>query len=112
MTRAIRQDEFELVSYLLQLIKDRPEISIPKLVSDLDDGGMGSIRFDLGDKRQFGNELIQVNYVDDEGIDVIISLYLDDQNDLFELEFWKVNFNELKRYPKPKDYNKLKINYP
>lgn len=103
-TRPIRQNEINLIWHLLQLTKEEIGFDdIPTLVADLDDGGMGSIRFVNNDLRIFGRELIMVEYIDQDNIDVLISIYLDDQDDLFELDIWKVDFNKLIRYPKPEE---------
>jgi hypothetical protein len=101
-TRPIRQEEIELVSHLLQQTKDKSRaVSIPTLVSDLLDGGMGSIRFVNEGERIFGTELIEARYHDQDGVEVSISINLDNNQDLFELDFWKVDFSRLIQYPKP-----------
>lgn len=69
------------------------------------DGGMGSIRFverDIVD-RKMGSELITAQYVDSDHIPVLISVNLDQYGKLFEIDFWKVDFSQLRRYPTPND---------
>jgi hypothetical protein len=69
----------------------------------MQDGGMGGIRFVRPDIRRFGRELTEAQYLDSDGVLVIISINADDQGDLFELDFWKVDFSPLKQYPKPEN---------
>jgi len=46
-----------------------------------------------------GSELVTAHYLDDDQIPVIISINLDQDGSLFEMDFWKVDFSHLKRYP-------------
>ena len=71
----------------------------------MNDGGMGSIRFDGVDNRKLGKTLIELKYVDDDGIDVSIAVNLDDNGKLYELDFWKVDFSPLRSYPRPEQVN-------
>ncbi|MEG2802620.1 hypothetical protein [Stenotrophomonas sp.] len=63
-------------------------------VEDMDDGGMGSIRF-VSDKldRHLGEELVRKVFLDEDGVEVIVTLSLDNDGDLFELDIWKVDFS-------------------
>lgn len=72
-------------------------------VRDLDDGGMGSIRFIRPDERRRESALAHAQYLDADGVLVTIELTADQYGDLFELDFWKVNFGRLARYPRPQD---------
>jgi hypothetical protein len=88
--------EDSLVRYLLAHV-DRKDL-IDKLssncyVQDLPDGGMGSFRFEGEDKRTFGSELVGGKFVDSDGVDVLVSIYLDQSGNLFELDSWKANFS-------------------
>ena len=46
-------------------------------------------------------DLIQASYKDKDEAEVLITLTLDNYNNLYELEFWKTDFSELIDYPKP-----------
>ncbi len=72
-------------------------------VRTLHDGGMGSIAFVSSENPVMGRELISAGYLDSDDVLVSISINLDKQNDLFEVDFWKVDFSPLLRYPKPED---------
>ena len=64
---------------------------------------MGSIRFVQPEPRSFGKALVEAQYVDSDGVLVSIAVNADNSGDLFEVDFWKVDFSPLKRYPKPSD---------
>jgi hypothetical protein len=72
---------------------------VPTAVTDLEDGGMGSILLNLNPEARYGADLIQVMYKDSDKVEVLITLTTDKNNQLFELEFWKVNFDKLIEYP-------------
>jgi len=72
-------------------------------VEDMQDGGMGGIRFVKPDQRErrFGKPLVEAEYVDDDGVLVSIAFNLDQKGEPYELDFWKVDFSALQRYPEP-----------
>lgn len=100
--RNIKEDEKVLITSILKLADSAERIpSIPEVVYDLDDGGMGSIKFTNNLERVYDKDILQVNYIDSDKTPVVIALTVDDRGDLFELDFWKVNFEKLLRYPEP-----------
>jgi uncharacterized protein DUF6984 len=72
------------------------------LVIDMQDGGMGSVRF-LGTEPHLGKTLVEAKYLDADGVLVVIAVNTDVRGRLFELDFWKVDFSPLRRYPRPSD---------
>jgi len=94
---------------LLKLLINKSSILFPAdwenelLVSPMKDGGMGSLylypKGTIGTKRTFGKQVSEYQYKDMDGIDVIVSLYLDGDGNLYELDIWKTNFNELISFP-------------
>ena len=70
-------------------------------VTDADDGGMGGVRFetDRSPRRIFGSELARLSYVDADGVPVSVTLNSDLNGDLFEIDFWKVDFSPIVVYP-------------
>jgi uncharacterized protein DUF6984 len=105
-SRPLRPEERDLISLLLSRTPNSKELQsdlIESRVMDMNEGGMGSIRFVRLDSRHFGKELVTGQYLDSDGVLVSISVNADDQGTLFELDFWKVDFSPLKRYPKPED---------
>lgn len=73
------------------------------LVAEMQDGGMGSIRFLGGTDRHRAGSLARAKYVDDDGVMVSIELNVDEAGKLFELDSWKVDFSPLHRYPSPEE---------
>jgi hypothetical protein len=80
----------------------RETLSI-QLVRDMQDGGMGSIRVDQPEARSFGKTVVEANCVDSDGVLISIAVNVDGRGDLFEVDFWKVDFSPLRRYPAPSD---------
>jgi len=63
------------------------------------DGGMGSIEFFSLKKGKLGGALAEAQYVDVDNILVIITIYKDYFDNLYEVDFWKVDFSPLIKYP-------------
>ena len=106
--RPLREEEYKVLKALLAMVSDStqpPSSGAELFVVDLSDGGMGSVRFvdEKGKSRKMGSELVTAEYIDEDQIPVLISLNLDEDGQLFELDFWKVNFDPLKRYPRPEE---------
>jgi hypothetical protein len=101
-TRELKEHERNLVRHLVRISKKEGSYDIPDLVEELKDSKMGSIRFFSGKpERNYAADLVQVEYKDEDNVPVIITLTLDNHQELYELEFWKVDFEQLNRYPKP-----------
>ena len=77
-------------------------------VFDMNDGGMGSIRFQTknGEDRQFGAWIAGADYYDIDDVLVQITINVDQDGRLFEIDSWKMDYSKLIRYPEP---NQLKI---
>ena len=75
------------------------------VVEDMQDGGMGSIRFLSPDQSKpvFGKTIAEAEYTDDDGVLVMIVINIEEKGGLYEVDFWKVGFAPLKRYPEPTD---------
>lgn len=97
--------EIQLISFLaeksgLHLPNDWSEKLI---VKPMDDGNMGSLllfpdgKFD--EKRTFGNQNSEFLFKDLDQVDVIVSLNLDKNGKLYELDFWKTDFSPLLSIP-------------
>ena len=108
LPRNIFKEEKELVLALLKSKADTMHLidSLDDLlVAEMDDGGMGSrtlIPQGLDDSsRRFGKEIVSGEFDDSDGILVTVGLYLDDQDRLYELDMWKVDFSPLLSWPDP-----------
>lgn len=77
------------------------------LVEDMQDGGMGSIRFlsVCPAERRVGETLAEAEYLDEDGIPVSITINGDNCGEPFEVDIWKVNFSPLLRYPDGSELN-------
>jgi hypothetical protein len=94
---------------LLSVLVKRSSIAIPEnwrdglLVRSMDDGKMGSLLLfpqnTLNEDRVFGEQVSDFQFIDLDGVQVIASLYLDNRGNLFELDIWKTNFEELLEFP-------------
>lgn len=100
--RQIREEEKTLVVFLLSecnfTIQDYP---ITEKVSEYEGGIMGSINFAGSNPDLYDTDLIQAEYTDVDDVDVVITLTRDKNNHLLDLDFWKMNFSKLVRYPTP-----------
>jgi hypothetical protein len=110
--RALRPNEVDLLKGLIALVpeSERPVVPDHICAVDLSDGGMGSIRFVAGPDeapRRMGRELVTVSYTDEGQVPVSISLNLDQDGSLFEIDIWKVDFSPLRRYPRPADLHRV-----
>jgi len=99
--RPIKKQEKVLIQHLLQLIHSNKNFELPQTVSDVDDGGMQSIRLASNPQARYLHDLIRVKYLDEDNLLVFITLTESNTNELFELEFWKVYSNKLINYPTP-----------
>jgi hypothetical protein len=112
--RSLDREERELVRRLLDGVYPAPEIEerlAHAQVREMADGGMRSIRFvdNLKDDQRMGRVAAEAEYIDEDGIPVSISVNLDHRDNLFEIDFWKVNFSPLRKYPKPGDLQRKHV---
>lgn len=100
--RFLRNEEDSVIRALLGHVKHGDEL-LQELdgarVSDMDDGGMGSIKFAGDERRCLGICLVEGEFVDSDGATVSIVLNADDNGRLYELDMWKANFAPLRDYP-------------
>ena len=94
---------------LIELLVEKASINLSSnwkdelTVQNMDDGQMGSLRLypnrDIIKKRFFEKCVSEYQFNDIDGILVIASLYIDNENKLFELDIWKTNYEPLKILP-------------
>lgn len=102
--RDLSEQEAILTKFLLG--KVNLDYRIPETVEELDDGKMGTIRFSDTNStvdRKFPKDVLQVLYKDVDNVTFLITLTQDNYGGLFDLEFWKTDFNPIPRFPKPTD---------
>ena len=103
-TRKIRENEQNLIIFLLKKLNlNLTDYPINEDVEEYEGGKMGSISMGNPDVSSYDSDLIQVNYVDSDGVLVVITLTKDANNQLLDLDFWKVDFSKLLVYPKPEN---------
>jgi hypothetical protein len=109
MIRLLRNEELAVVARLLQSRAELNSKYLEKACAlrgyEMDDGGMGSLRFEnlSHSKRVFGGRIADARYWDDDGVEVLISLIVDQNGDLYELEFAKTDFSALVSFPVPEE---------
>ena len=108
LARHLRPAEQELLEGMLAASGTRftVGVSMPSvLVEDMSDGGMGSIRFlpSPDQASRAAHVIAEGEYVDEDGVLVLIAINADQNDELFEIDFWKVDFSPLKRYPRASD---------
>lgn len=107
--RLIRADEIALIEFMLnRLGKQLSDFSINEQVEEYEQGKMGSISLG-GNPEMYASDLLQVQYIDSDGIPVIISLTQDTDGKLLDLDFWKEDFSKLVLYPSPDKVEVLAI---
>jgi hypothetical protein len=94
---------------LLELLVKKSSVVLPEhwknnlLVQQMNDGDMGSLYLFPNGKimqgRVFGKQVSEFQFEDIDGVEVIVSLNLDENGDLFELDMWKIDFSKPIKYP-------------
>jgi hypothetical protein len=105
-SRRLRPEEVILIAEMLSPGHARSEFITRNsgyYVQDMNDGGMGSIRF-LAESEtdpRFAGEIARAEYLDRDGILVSITINSNQHGELYEVDFWKTDFSPLHQYPEP-----------
>ncbi|UOQ51857.1 DUF6984 family protein [Hymenobacter cellulosivorans] len=101
--RTLKLPELGLLVFLL---RDKPhaEPLLAKLytseVREIDEAQTGSLRFASQQaERRLGEKIASTRFLDEDGVPVFVSLYLDQRGELYELDCWKVDDTPLRRMP-------------
>jgi hypothetical protein len=104
--RLLKAEEVLLIKSLLMANPKIAEIIVPTLdttfVENMNDGGMGSlifISYTDDSNRKIGKTLTEAEFLDEDQVPVFVQLNLDNYNQLFELDIWKVDYSPVSRYP-------------
>ncbi|SDW75986.1 hypothetical protein SAMN04487912_104347 [Arthrobacter sp. cf158] len=101
--RQLEDGEALILSVLLKRANDwnGGPVNLSALrVCDMDDGGMGSLRFVSGKNHpRYGRTVAEGWFKDLDGVPVALALFVDRDEDLFELDSWKVDFTPRLRLP-------------
>ena len=105
---------------LLEFLINRASTKVPNdwkeklIVYPMDDGEMGSLYLSLSTemvtKRLFGEQISECHFLDRDGIDVIASLNVDKNGNLFELDIWKTDYSPLIKIPEKFDELVIALN--
>lgn len=69
-------------------------------VAELKAGEIGSLRFATNQpNRRLGERIANTQFLDEDGILVFASLYLDQGGELYELDYWKADDSPIHRIP-------------
>src|SRR5947208_419392 len=94
--RPLRPEERALIEHLLSLVQGGLRYKIPQEVDNLGDTGI-----QLSSSGEHADDLVEADYKDTDGRDVLITLTTNQHDELYELDIWKADFSPLQRYPEP-----------
>jgi hypothetical protein len=103
--RDLRDDERAVIRKLLSrsgLEEDFEKQLARMKVQTMPDGGMGSLQFYNGRPRSpldYGEQIAEAAFQDADGVPVSVTLNVDQEGELFELDVFKANGSPLVRYP-------------
>jgi hypothetical protein len=106
MIRYLNESEIKLIEFLIcdTDVASRIGPELPTLlVEEMDDGNMGGVKAFSEHARRFGRELIQKDFFDSDGVPVLVSVYLDVNENFLELDLWKVDNTQLIKFPTAPD---------
>lgn len=104
-TRRATMSELLLISFLVRKANIRLDENWQEnlMVTPMNDGGMGSLVLNLyavtNANRIMGSQVSECHFLDEDGVEVLASLNLDKNGELFELDVWKVNYKPLRALP-------------
>src|SRR5580698_9006771 len=110
MARRLKPEEYTLLKFMLDQSGDTALANElhSAVVTDMADGGMGSLRFVGNRSNKMGKVLCEAETIDSDNVPLEISTNLDEDGRLFELDIWKVDFSSLQTYPSPSTLKFLK----
>ena len=66
----------------------------------MQDGGMGSLRFETETVNPVRTRSLgEVQFDDEDGVPVLVELTVDQEGRLFELDVWKTDFSPVRQWP-------------
>ena len=108
LPRKLSKKERAVISALLQSTPDTVayDVDLDDLhVVEMADGGMGSLSLIPKEtqkkNRSFGKQIVAGEFTDNDGVPVVVTINVDGENRLYELDVWKVDFSPLLSWPDP-----------
>lgn len=100
--RLLKEREKKLVQCLLEEANLK-EIDLDSInVIPLDDGGMGSLFFESimpKSERRMKKQIVEKQFHDEDGTPILVSINVDERDELYELDIWKADFKPVVKYP-------------
>lgn len=108
LTRRLRAEERALLADMVRglPVEDAILHGIEDvLVEEMNDGGMGSLRVvrQFSGKPRIAREMREANFADIDGVSVSITVNIDQDGHLFELDIFKADYSPLRKFPVPED---------
>lgn len=107
--RKLTIKEENLITFLIQKENLNIDSDWKKniLAFSMNDGNMGSLKLCpdgiYDNKREYIQSFVsEYEFKDKDGVDVVASLFLDKEGNLYELDIWKVDFSKLIAFPEIK----------
>jgi hypothetical protein len=100
--RNLRDHETKLLTAMLHVTaQTEPLIAslATRQVYEMNDGGMGSLRFVGVDDRKFGLITAEATFRDEDGVPVNAAVIFDQYGELYELDIFKADGSALRRIP-------------
>jgi hypothetical protein len=107
LNKKLRKPTTQELNLLRSLVK-KSSFTIQKdweknlLVSLMNDSEMGSLYLfpngTVDTNVAFGQQVSDLQFIDVDGVTVIVSLNIDNTGNLFELDIWKTDFSKLIKY--------------
>lgn len=99
--RPLKKEEIPLVSYMVQ--KAGLDVDVQNLKAEsMNDGGMGSLHFFTETvEPRFGGAVAEYEFKDEDDIPVFVTLMIDQNSRIYELDMFKGDFSRLKKWPNP-----------
>lgn len=92
--RPIKPEEHALIKHLLGFLNDGKQYRIPEEVEN-----QGETVIQLSSKGEHAADLVEADYKDADGREVLITLSINQFDDLYDLDMWKSDFSSIQRYP-------------
>ncbi len=85
------------------ILKAGLDVEVQNLKAEsMDDGGMRSLHFFTKTKDPiFGGSVAEYEFKDEDGIPVFVTLMVDQNGEIYELDMFKGDFSPLKKWPNP-----------
>jgi hypothetical protein len=104
--RNLKKEEQSLIEFMLKDIPTYKNIiyKLPtSVVQEMDDGGMGSLKFLYSDGRirKFHKEVTSISILDVDEVPINFAINVDEYGDIFELDAFKGDFSPLQQFPVP-----------